>query len=116
MLNLTRTKIMAKTSVAKVPYKQKPGDGQLKYNMDKSRSGKKIGYGTFTQLDGEVINLVAWATDKDFVICNFSIDRAMSQAQAALAAENEMLKVELAAYRNKEGENKVVALKDEAPF
>jgi hypothetical protein len=43
----------------KPPFVQKPGDGQLKYNMGKTTQGRKIGYGTFTQLDGTIVDLVA---------------------------------------------------------
>jgi len=79
----------------KTAFVQKPGNGQLKYNMGKTSQGRKIGYGTFTQLDGTVVDLVAWSNDQDFVICNFSIDTGITKAQAELAKENVELKARL---------------------
>ena len=84
----------------KPPFVQKPGDGQLKYNMGKTTQGRKIGYGTFTQLDGTIVDLVAWSNDQDFVICNFSIATGMSKAQAELAKENAELRAEIDALKN----------------
>ena len=84
----------------KVAFIQKPGNGQLKYNMGKTTQGRKIGYGTFTQLDGTIVDLVAWSNDQDFVICNFSIATGMSKAQAELAKENAELRARLDALEN----------------
>ncbi len=84
----------------------KPGLGQIVYRKDRANKNGDIGYGKFTDFEGKEWRISAFASDKDFVICDIKIaeffDKSTAERAKALdakEAENQRLREENAELR-----------------